>query len=67
MSYVKSIEPKYVDSPVEGPYNHAWLTGSVDKLSMAEQGQIDSILEITSQSEQGHGGHNMSNMHGMKH
>ncbi|MBP1157051.1 MULTISPECIES: cell wall-binding repeat-containing protein [unclassified Paenibacillus] len=56
-SYVMSMQPKYKKSPTEGPYNHAWLTGSVDSLSAAAQGEIDSMLEIVSESGEGHGGH----------
>ncbi|WP_206098860.1 cell wall-binding repeat-containing protein [Paenibacillus paeoniae] len=57
MSYVMSVQPKYRDSPVEGPYNHAWLTGSMDELSEAAQGEIDTMLEIVSESGAGHGVH----------
>lgn len=57
MSYVMSVRPKYKDSPTEGPYNHAWLTGSEDVISLAAQGEIDSMLEIVSESGEGHGGH----------
>ncbi|XID93789.1 cell wall-binding repeat-containing protein [Paenibacillaceae bacterium WGS1546] len=57
MSYVMSVEPKYKKEPTEGPYNHAWLTGSEDVLSAAAQGEIDSMLEIVSESGAGHGGH----------
>lgn len=57
MSYVMSIQPKYKESPTEGPYNHAWLTGGDDALSAAAQGEIDTMLEIVSASGEGHGGH----------
>ncbi|MFD0590322.1 cell wall-binding repeat-containing protein [Paenibacillus sp. GCM10027627] len=57
MSYVMSIQPKYKDSPVEGPYNHAWLTGTESQLSEGAQGEIDAMLEIASASGAGHGAH----------
>ncbi|MVP01117.1 cell wall-binding repeat-containing protein [Paenibacillus lutrae] len=57
MDYVMSVQPKYDKSPVEGPFNHAWLTGSGDTLTSGAQGEIDSMLEITSKSGGGHGGH----------
>lgn len=61
MSYVMSVKPKYKKEPTEGPYNHAWLTGSEDVLSAEAQGEIDSMLEIVSESGEGHGGHGGSN------
>jgi len=57
MSYVMSVQPKYKESPVEGPFNHAWLTGSTVELSIAAQGEIDAMLEIVSESGAGHGAH----------
>jgi len=57
MSYVMSVQPKYKESPTEGPYNHAWLTGNEDQLSMKAQGEIDSMLEIVSATGEGHGAH----------
>ncbi|WP_410768894.1 cell wall-binding repeat-containing protein [Fontibacillus sp. BL9] len=62
MAYVMSVQPKYDKSPTEGPYNHAWLTGSEASLSMKAQGEIDSMLEIVSQSGEGH-----DSMSGMSH
>jgi putative cell wall-binding protein len=60
-TYVMSIQPKYKMSPIEGPYNHAWLTGSDDALSIVAQGEIDTMLEIVSDSGAGHGGHGSVN------
>ncbi|UVI28510.1 cell wall-binding repeat-containing protein [Paenibacillus spongiae] len=56
-NYVMSIQPKYKMSPTEGPYNHAWITGGRDAISIAAQGEIDSMLEIVSESGTGHGSH----------
>ncbi|MGG6310625.1 cell wall-binding repeat-containing protein [Paenibacillus macerans] len=57
MTYVMSVQPKFEKSPAEGPYNHAWLTGSASTMSEAAQGEIDSMLEIAPRSGGGHGGH----------
>lgn len=55
MSYVMSIQPKYKESPTEGPYNHAWLIGSQASITAEAQGEIDSMLEIVSASGMDHG------------
>ncbi|MDQ0219996.1 hypothetical protein ELQ35_02380 [Peribacillus cavernae] len=65
MSYVMSLQPKYKMSPAEGPYNHAWLTGDEKEFSKAAQAELDDMLEIVSESGQGHGGMNMDGMEGM--
>lgn len=57
MTYIMSVQPKYKESPTEGPYNHAWLTGSTDSITVAAQGEIDAMLEIVSESGEVHGGH----------
>lgn len=56
MAYVMSVQPKYDMSPTEGPYNHAWLTGSENSLTAAVQGEIDSMMEIVSRSGEDHAG-----------
>ncbi|MCQ6559841.1 cell wall-binding repeat-containing protein [Paenibacillus mendelii] len=60
-NYVMSIQPKYTMTPTEGPYNHAWLTGNEEALSTAAQGEVDTMLEIVSESGAGHGGHGSGN------
>lgn len=72
MSYVMSTQPKYEISPTEGPYNHAWLTGSQASISAKAQGQIDTMLEIVSASGMDHGSMggvngNTDEMPGMNH
>lgn len=57
MSYVMSIQPKYELSPADGPFNHAWLTGSEEQLTKVAQAEIDDMLEIISATGQGHSGH----------
>ncbi|MDQ0089117.1 putative cell wall-binding protein [Paenibacillus anaericanus] len=61
MNYVMSLQPKYDQSPTEGPYNHAWLIGSEKSISLKGQGEIDNMLEIVSKSGEGH--ENMPGMH----
>ncbi|GGH21831.1 cell wall-binding repeat-containing protein [Paenibacillus segetis] len=61
MNYVMSLQPKFELSPTEGPYNHAWLIGSEDSISLKGQGEIDNMLEIVSKSGEGH--ENMPGMH----
>lgn len=57
MSYVMSVQPKFEKSPTEGPYNHAWITGTASAISEGAQGEIDSMLEIVAKSSGGHGSH----------
>ncbi len=56
MEYIMSIQQKYKDSPAEGPYNHAWITGNENDLTYSAQAEIDDMLEIVSASGEGHGG-----------
>ncbi|MBP2002445.1 hypothetical protein J2Z69_003518 [Paenibacillus shirakamiensis] len=67
MKYLMQVEPKYSISPVEGPYNHAWITGDMSSINRFVQGQIDSALEITSASGSGHDMSNMDNRSEMDH
>ncbi|EDW6383910.1 cell wall-binding repeat-containing protein, partial [Salmonella enterica subsp. enterica] len=72
MSYVMSTQPQYEISPTEGPYNHAWLTGSQASISAKAQGQIDTMMEIVSASGMDHGSMggmngNTGDMPGMNH
>ncbi|WP_438432624.1 cell wall-binding repeat-containing protein [Gorillibacterium sp. sgz500922] len=46
MKYVMSLEPKFKDSPAEGPYNHAWITGDAASITPEAQDEIDQMLEI---------------------
>lgn len=62
MSYVMSVQPKYKKSPTEGPYNHAWLTGSQISIPAIGQAEIDNMLEIVSVSGMDHG--SMGGMNG---
>ncbi|KAI7254586.1 hypothetical protein KC345_g11246 [Hortaea werneckii] len=58
MKYTMELQPKFKDSPAEGPYNHAWLTGDTATISGAAQSGIDDMLEISSASgDNPHSGH----------
>ena len=45
-SYLLDIQPGYDRDPVRGVYNHGWLIGGEDAISVDVQAQIDSLLEI---------------------
>ncbi len=40
------IRPAYDKDPARGFYNHGWLIGDQHAISLAEQAQIDALLEI---------------------
>jgi hypothetical protein len=44
--YLLDIQPGYNNDPVTGVYNHAWIVGKSDTISVAEQARIDALLEI---------------------
>jgi hypothetical protein len=46
VQYLLDIEPGYEKDPVRGVYNHAWLIGDRDVISLADQARIDTLLEI---------------------
>lgn len=43
--YVESIQQGYDNSPMEAPYNHAWIIGDEKTLTTKLQSEIDEILE----------------------
>ena len=45
-SYLLDIQPGYDRDPVRGVYNHGWLIGDEDAISVEVQAKIDSLLEI---------------------
>ncbi|BCG60428.1 hypothetical protein PUR_38530 [Paenibacillus sp. URB8-2] len=47
MEYTAALQPKFQDSPSEGPYNHAWITGDSSTISNVAQSEIDDMLEIS--------------------
>ena len=44
--YLLVILPGYDKDPVRGVYNHGWLMGDEDAISVAVQARIDALLEI---------------------
>ena len=44
--YLLDIQPGYQEDPVRGVYNHGWIIGTRDAVSLAEQARIDALLEI---------------------
>jgi len=47
MEYLADLQPKFQQSPAEGPYNHAFLTGEEQAFTYKTQSQIDDMLEIS--------------------
>ena len=45
-SYLLDIQPGYDRDPVRGVYNHGWLMGDEDAISVEVQAEIDDLLEI---------------------
>lgn len=46
--YLVQLQPIFTDDPTIGPYNHAYILGSGESVSMQIQGVIDQMLEISS-------------------
>ena len=44
--YLLDIKPGYVDDPTRAVYNHAWLMGNSDAISVEVQAEIDELLEL---------------------
>ncbi len=44
--YLLDNQPGYVNDPARGYYNHGWIVGDSQAISLATQAQIDSDLEI---------------------
>jgi hypothetical protein len=44
--YLLDIQPGYQEDPVRGVYNHGWVVGTRDTISVAEQARLDALLEI---------------------
>jgi hypothetical protein len=45
-AYLLDIQPGYDKDPVRGVYNHGWLLGDEDAISVNVQARIDALLEI---------------------
>jgi len=46
-NYLLDIQPGFSEDPARGVYNHGWLIGDDDEISLADQARIDKLLEIT--------------------
>ena len=44
--YLLDIKPGYVEDPTRAVYNHAWLIGDTDAISVDVQAQVDDLLEL---------------------
>ncbi|MBJ7329112.1 MAG: cell wall-binding repeat-containing protein [Solirubrobacteraceae bacterium] len=44
--YLLDIQPGYQDDPVRGVYNHGWIAGDTQAISLVAQAEIDGLLEI---------------------
>ncbi len=44
--YLLDIQPGYNTDPVTGVYNHGWIIGNTNAISVAQQARIDGLLEI---------------------
>jgi hypothetical protein len=45
-AYLLDIQPGYEEDPVRGVYNHGWVVGDADAISVPVQSRIDALLEI---------------------
>lgn len=46
VQFLLDVEPGYEKDPVRGVYNHAWLVGDPNTISLSDQARIDTLLEI---------------------
>ena len=44
--YLLDIQPGFQEDPVRGVYNHGWIVGTRDTISVAEQARLDALMEI---------------------
>jgi hypothetical protein len=49
--YLLDVQPGYTRDPVRGVYNHGWIVGDENAISVAVQSQIDALLEIVPVNE----------------
>ncbi|MEY2534553.1 MAG: hypothetical protein QOF29_2463 [bacterium] len=49
--YLLDIQPGYTKDPVRGVYNHGWIVGDDQAISVGVQSQIDALLEISPVNE----------------
>jgi hypothetical protein len=46
-SYLLDVKPGYVSDPTRAIYNHVWLIGDQDAISVGFQAQVDDLAELT--------------------
>ena len=44
--YLLDIKPGYIDDPTRAVYNHVWLIGDQDAISVGFQAQVDDLVEV---------------------
>jgi hypothetical protein len=47
VQFLLDIQPGYEDDPVRGVYNHAWVIGDAQAVTLDAQSRIDALLEIS--------------------
>ena len=45
-SYLLDLKPGYVSDPTRAVYNHVWLIGDQDAISVGFQAQVDELAEV---------------------
>ncbi len=51
------LKPTFKDDPTEGPFNHAYIIGTLHEIDFSTQGLLDDKLEIVPEDSGGHHGH----------
>ena len=46
-AYLLDLKPGYEDDPTRAVYNHVWLIGDTDAISVEFQAQVDDLAEVT--------------------
>jgi hypothetical protein len=45
-SYLLDLKPGYIDDPTRAVYNHVWLIGDLETISVGFQAQVDDLAEV---------------------
>ena len=45
-TYLRVLQPGFQDNPSEGVYNHAWILGDEDTISLRVQGRVDEVSRL---------------------
>ena len=46
-NYLLDLKPGYLDDPTRAVYNHAWMIGDTEALSIGLQAEVDELAEVT--------------------